>query len=158
MTAFSQIEASLADPTVTAVASAVLKQVAAVGDGRKSFGLEAQMCALDEAKARLQSIGVAREFAFGWRVTDGEALGGYFDQYQEIIGGKVCPSDERPTQFAWEDNANGCTYLYGLIVDAGAEYGRALILPRDTCVMVFGKDRVSAWENAETLRQQDIGR
>ncbi len=150
MTAFSQIEASPTEPTIAAVAAAIVKQVTAVGEGRTGFGLEAQITALDAAGARLKSVAAANYFACQYRIEDGEdQLGAYFAE------GDPMANDDRPTQFAWSDDENGLVHLGGMIVDPSAEYDEAVIWPRFTCVAAFGKSRVLAWENAETVRRQE---
>jgi len=150
MTAFSQIEASTTEPTIAAVAAAIVKQVTAAGEGRTGFGLLAQITAIDAAGARLRSVVAANYFACNYRIEDGEdQLGAYFAE------GDPMANDERPTQFAWSDDENGCVYLGGMIVDRSAEYDEAKIWPRATCVAAFGKSRVFAWERAETVRRQE---
>lgn len=150
MTAFSQIEASPTEPTIAAVAAAIVKQVTAVGEGRRSFGLDEQIEALIEAKARVESRASVAAFVRVYRVEEGEDyLGAYFEH------GHLFADDERPVQIVWADNANGCVYLHGMVIDAGAEYGTAVIWTRSTCAEVLGETRVLAWERAETVRRQE---
>jgi hypothetical protein len=150
MTAFSQIETSTTEPTIAAVAAAIVKQVTAVSDGRTGFGLYEQIEALIEAKARVESRASIAAFVRGFRVEDGEDyLGAYFEH------GHSFADDERPVQLVWADNANGCVYLHGMVIDAGAEYGTVVIWSRDHCTVVFGETRVLARERAETLRRQE---
>jgi hypothetical protein len=85
-----------------------------------------------------------------YRVEEGEDyLGAYFEH------GHLFADDERPVQIVWADNANGCVYLHGMVIDAGAEYGTAVIWTRSTCAEVLGETRVLAWERAETVRRQE---
>lgn len=166
MNAFTHIEGSLDEPTVPAVASAVFAQVRAVGEGRISFGLDSQIAALDEAKARLESVKSAKAFiTVADDTTEEEIWGAYFDRDHP------CGDDERPTVFCWDLEAaggywseehgfDGAEYtgatLLGAVIDPDAEYGNCVIVPKESLVEILGREWVSLCEQSRLDRLQGV--
>lgn len=167
MNALTQIEASIDEPAIAAVAAAAFNQIRAIGENRRSFDLDSQTAAARQVLERLESLGAAK--AFMARASEVEDDNTLFCHH--VDEGHPNHGDERPVVFCWRFDVGGGHWtegrgtdgetvdgveMLGVVADPHAEYGAPLIIPADACNAVFGAAQVEAWEKAKLDREAGL--